>query len=83
MNEKIIIIKKLMNEIKKKEMTKIFEKYIKKGYNKQIIKEKIILLSALIGEDNVTQEINRQNREQKLYLKSINKYSLINDIQKC
>ena len=83
MNEKIIIIKKLMNEIKKKEMRKIFEKYIKKGYNKQIIKEKIILLSALIGEDNVAQEINRQNREQKLYLKSINKYSLINDIQKC
>ena len=83
MNEKIIIIKKLMNEIKKKEMRKIFEKYIKKGYNKQIIKEKIILLSALIGEDNVPQEINRQNREQKLYLKSINKYSLINDIQKC
>ena len=83
MNEKIIIIKKLMNEIKKKEMRKIFEKYIKKGYNKQIIKEKIILLSALIGEDNVPQEINRQNREQKLYLKSINKYSIINDIQKC
>ena len=83
MNEKIIIIKKLMNEIKKKEMRKIFEKYIKKGYNKQIIKEKIILLSALIGEDNVPQEINIQNREQKLYLKSINKYSLINDIQKC
>ena len=73
LNQKILNIKKMLSMIKKKEMKRIFEEYLKKGFDKKFMNEKETILSALIGEDNVLQELNRQKKEIKLYLKTINK----------
>ena len=75
LNKTILYIKKVIKETKRKEIKRIFEEFLKKGYNNNLNTEKETILSALIGEDNVLEEINRQKREIKIYLKSLNNYS--------
>lgn len=75
-------IKKIKNELeenKKKEMKRIFKKYLQKEYSQKFISEKEKVLSALIGEDNVQPEIKKQIRKTKLYFESIKKMGLINN----
>ena len=51
--------------MKNKKIKAIFEKYNKKGYNPNFILEKEKVLSSLIGEDNVLQELKKQNKQLK------------------
>ena len=73
LNKKILNVKKLLNEMKKKKIKKLFDVNFKNGYNINLTAEKEKILSSLIGEDNILQELNKQKKEIKLYLKSINK----------
>ena len=64
-----------MEENKKNEMTRIYNKYLKKEYSQKYILEKEKVLSALIGEDNVQSEIRRQIIRTKLFFKSNNLFN--------
>lgn len=64
-------IKNLMDSLeenKKNEMERIFKKYLKKEKSQKFINEKEQILSALIGEDNVQQELRRQKLEENLLI---------------
>ena len=65
LNKKILKVKKISNEMKNKKIKAIFEKYNKKAYNRNFMLEKEKVLSSLIGEDNVLQELNKQSKELK------------------
>jgi hypothetical protein len=77
-NQRIKSLKKKIKELKDNEMKRIFEEYLKKGYHKKYMVEKEILLSALIGEDNVLPELNKQMKESRQYFESLKKCGLIN-----
>ena len=77
-NQRIKSLKKKIKELKDNEMKRIFEEYLKKGYHKKYMVEKEILLSALIGEDNVLPELNKQMKESRQYFESLKKCGLMN-----
>ena len=73
-------IKEFQDKLKKKEMNRIFEEYLKNDYFQRFKVEKNVVLSALIGEDNILPELNKQMRETKKYfdnLKSIGMHKRI------
>ena len=73
-------IKEFQDKLKKKEMNRIFEEYLKNDYFQRFKVEKNVVLSALIGEDNILPELNKQMRETKEYfdnLKSIGMHKRI------
>ena len=72
MNKKIQNIKNNLEENKKNEMERIFQKYLKKDNSKRYINEKGRILSALIGKDNVQSELRRQKIKEKLFYESKN-----------
>ena len=75
-NQRIRIIKTKLREIKNLEMKRIFEEYLKKGFYQDNLNEKEIVLSALIGQDNVLPELNKQMRDSRLYFESIKRCGL-------
>ena len=77
-NQRIKNIKKNLIELKNNEMKRIFEEYLKKGYNRKYMVEKETVLSALIGQDNVLPELTKQMKETKVYFESIKKCGLMN-----
>ena len=64
-------IKKFQHKLRKKEMDRIFEEYLRNDYFQRFKVEKNIVLSALIGEDNILPELNKQMREAKKYIDSL------------
>ena len=73
-------IKEFQEKLKKKEMNRIFEEYLNNDYFQRFKVEKNVVLSALIGEDNILPELNKQMRETKKYfdnLKSIGMHKRI------
>ena len=72
MNKKIQNLKNNLEENKKNEMERIFQKYLKKDNSKRYINEKERILSALIGKDNVQSELRRQKIKEKLFYESKN-----------
>ncbi len=73
-------IKKFQHKLRKKEMDRIFEEYLRNDYFQRFKVEKNVVLSALIGEDNILPELNKQMRETKKYfdnLKSIGMHKRI------
>ena len=79
LSQKINNTKMKSRELKRKEMKRIFEEYLKGGLENKYKAEKERILSALIGEDNLISELNKQKREAKLYYEhaygGMNKYS--------
>ena len=64
-------IKKIVYNMKKTEMNRIFNEYLKNDYFKRFKVEKTVVLSALIGEDNVMPELNKHARKAKKYFDSL------------
>ena len=79
LDKKIKKISNKLEENKKNEMRRIFEKYLDREYSKKFIFEKQKVLSALIGEDNVQPELRKQIKKTKLFFESIKKCRLINN----
>ena len=79
LSQKINNTKMKSRELKRKEMKRIFEEYLKGGLENKYKAEKERILSALIGEDNLISELNKQKREAKLYYEhaygGMNKYA--------
>ena len=59
-------LKELKETLKEKEMERIFEEFRLKKYSKKYNIDKKIVLSALIGEQNITKEFTIQNKKEKL-----------------
>ena len=64
-------IKNFRDKLKKNEMKRIFEEYLKNDYYQRFKVEKNVVLSALIGEDNILPELNKQMRLAKKYFDSL------------
>ena len=59
-------LKKLKDTLKEKEMERIFEEFLLKKYSNKYNVDKKIVLSALIGEQNISKEFTIQNKKEKL-----------------
>ena len=62
--------------MKKKEMDRIFNEYLRNNYYQKYKVEKNVVLSALIGEDNIKGELNKQVKRAKKYFEDAKSYSL-------
>ena len=71
-------LKNFYENLKKNEMNRIFDEYLKNNYYQRFKVEKNVVLSALIGEDNILPELNKQAREAKMYFDSLMKVGLNN-----
>jgi hypothetical protein len=69
-------LKNYYENLKKNEMNRIFDEYLKNNYYQRFKVEKNVVLSALIGEDNILPELNKQAREAKMYFDSLMKVGM-------
>ena len=74
LNKKIEKLKEIKEKLKNKEMSRIFKEFYRNQYCERYNVDKNTLLSALIGEDNIMNEIEIQNKKEKIiegkYLKT-------------
>ena len=71
LNAKRKDIKKIQHKLRKNEMDRIFEEYLRNDYYQRFKVEKNVVLSALIGEDNILPELNKQMRQARKYFDSL------------
>ena len=69
-------LKESLEDMRKKEMDRIFNEYLRNNYYQRYKVEKNVVLSALIGEDNINNELNRQIKRAKKYFDNAKSYSL-------
>ena len=62
--------------LKTNEMDRIFKEFQKNNYSKRYNVDKMKVISALIGEDNINNELFRQERREKNYFEQISKSQL-------
>ena len=72
-------IKLEYENLKEKEMMRIFDEFLKNNYYERFKVEKNVVLSALIGEDNILPELNKQVREARKYFDSMKKIKMQNN----
>ena len=58
------------------EMDRIFKEFQRNNYKQKYNVDKVKVISALIGEDNINNEIFRQERREKIYMDQISKSQL-------
>ena len=68
--------------LKTNEMDRIFKEFQRNNYEKRYNVNKIRVISALIGEDNIKNELFRQEKREKLYNDQISKSQLHNNSNK-
>ena len=76
LNKKLKELKKNQEEMRKNEMDRIFNEYLRNNYFQKYKVEKNIVLSALIGEDNINTELNKQIKRAKKFFDNAKSYSL-------
>ena len=59
--------------MKTNEMTRIFKEFQRNDYENKFSVDKITVISALIGEDNLNSELVKQSKREKKYLEAIMK----------
>jgi hypothetical protein len=64
--------------LKTNEMDRIFKEFQRNNYEQRFNVDKIKVISALIGEDNINNELFRQERRERLYFEQISKSQLYN-----
>ena len=69
-------MKEFQREMRQKEMDRIFNEYLRNNYQSRYNVEKNIVLSALIGEDNINTELNKQLKRTKQYLDQMKKIGM-------
>ena len=65
LSKEIEKLKKIKNDLKNKEMCRIFEEFRKNKYYEKYNVDKKTLINALIGEDNLMTEMYNQNKKEK------------------
>jgi len=78
LNKQLKEMKKKQEDMKKKEMDRIFNEYLTNNYYQKFGVEKNIVLSALIGEDNINNELNKQIKRARKYFKQAHSISFGN-----
>ena len=76
LNKQMEKIKKIKEDLKNKEMGRIFEEYRKNKYYEKYNVEKDILINALVGEDNLINEMYNQKKKEKQFNDEILKIRL-------
>ena len=79
LRRKLNILREEKDIIKTNEMDRIFKEFQRNNYEKRYNVNKIRVISALIGEDNIKNEIFRQEKREKLYNDQISKSQLHNN----
>ena len=59
--------------MKTNEMTRIFKEFQRNDYENRFNVDKITVISALIGEDNLNSELVKQSKREKKYIEEIMK----------
>ena len=66
-------LRKKKENMKLNEMTRIFKEFQRNDYAQRFNIDKISVISALIGEDNVNSELIKQAKREKKYIEEIMK----------
>ena len=66
-------LRKKKETMKTNEMTRIFKEFQRNDYENKFSVDKITVISALIGEDNLNSELVKQSKREKKYLEAIMK----------
>ena len=69
-------MKEFQREMRQREMDRIFNEYLRNNYQNRYNVEKNVVLSALIGEDNINTELNKQLKRTKQYLDQLKKIGM-------
>ena len=64
-------LRKKKETMKTNEMTRIFKEFQRNDYENKFSVDKITVISALIGEDNLNSELVKQSKREKKYLEAI------------
>ena len=59
--------------MKTNEMTRIFKEFQRNDYENRFYTDKITVISALLGEDNLNSELVKQSKREKRYIEEIMK----------
>ena len=73
LNKKLNNLRKKKENMKLNEMTRIFKEFQRNDYAQRFNIDKISVISALIGEDNVNSELIKQAKREKKYIEEIMK----------
>ena len=71
LNKKLNNLRKKKENMKTDEMTRIFKEFQKNDYELKFNIDKISVISALIGEDNLNSEMVKQSKREKKYIEEI------------
>ena len=71
LNQKLNNLRKKKENMKTEEMTRIFKEFQKNDYEIKFNIDKISVISALIGEDNLNSEMVKQSKREKKYIEEI------------
>ena len=69
-------MKEFQREMRQREMDRIFNEYLRNNYQNRYNVEKNVVLSALIGEDNINAELTKQLKRAKMYMDDMNKIGM-------
>ena len=69
-------MKEFQRELRQNEMDRIFNEYLRNNYQSRYNVEKNVVLGALIGEDNINTELNKQLKRTKQYLDQMKKIGM-------
>ena len=76
LSNELFLLKKEKDELRIKEMDRIFKEFQKNNYKERFQVDKKTVINALIGEDNLENELIRQERREKDYLYKMKKIQL-------
>ena len=76
LRRKLAKLREEKDMLKTNEMDRIFKEFQRNNYAQKYNVDKIKVISALIGEDNINNEIFRQERREKIYFDQITKSQL-------
>ena len=66
-------LRKKKEKMKTNEMTRIFKEFQRNDYENRFYTDKITVISALLGEDNLNSELVKQSKREKRYIEEIMK----------
>ena len=76
LSNELFLLKKEKEELKIKEMDRIFNEFQKNNYKERFQIDKKTVINALIGEDNLENELIKQDRRERDYIYKLNKIKL-------
>ena len=71
LNKKLNNLRKKKEDMKLEEMNRIFKEFQRNDYAEKFNIDKVTVISALIGEDNLNSEMVKQSKREKKYIEEI------------